>query len=725
MKIKKGFTLVELLVVIVLVGLLVAIAVPAGLTVSKKVKQKMLENKIELIESGAIAYGQSNKSLLDHSCTIDGTTYNRCYSASIKNLLKENVFKEDDIIDDEKVLTNPVINDQLNYCKVYIYIKNKRVYAKYDINGNGCYNIPTDQEERKTEILLDQTEDLLDQTEDFFKTVPESTETQIYIINDNKGYILKSDGARESVEGFNVECDYCVIKYSKDEGLEILSETENQDVRKDYNNSDIYSEKNNISRVNKSLYNELKLFVDWYLLNHEITEKERFVAEGKNIYKLSDDGTKNTIFKLNNSQSVNKSNIYIDSSGDFSIKILNEEKNYYINDEDGKIKEIENINNSFEKDILYLLDELVFVAEKFIANNTITDDVYFEFNDGSINIVDEYGNYIINETVIRNKNLSGSGEVLINKNKQYSFTIYEDTYDIKNNYGELKLYKQDLKYSRDMVMLVKNLDRLEKLALKYAGTASSSTYLNFYKKTWLVPFYIRRLKYNSSNYNTITGNDSNFVTYVANNASNLKTYFTNKNTFNVNGVTIDLKHMMASLAGNIYNTDAWYNLVYEELEYDCLVSWAGDLQEFMEYNILKSNIKTQYGSFGEATYKLLGNSSTRFSLDDMYSDVDNWNIYYNLKSNKNLTIAELFDQYYSGISTRNYKNRFKSFIKIMNSVGSSLGKTNFSGLVNHFTNMDKDWDTVGTLSVMPTEDEEKQIATNFINWIQERANKEK
>ena len=61
----------------------------------------------------------------------------------------------------------------------------------------------------------------------------------------------------------------------------------------------------------------------------------------------------------------------------------------------------------------------------------------------------------------------------------------------------------------------------------------------------------------------------------------------------------------------------------------------------------------------------------------------------------------------------------------MDSVGKSLGKTDFEGLVKHFTDTDKSWDTIGTLSIKPTEDEQTEIAEGFINWINDKAKLEK
>ncbi len=62
MKNKKGFTLVELLAVIVLLGVLIAIAVPSVLGISKSIKKKMYEAKVKTIEVAAEAWADDNKS---------------------------------------------------------------------------------------------------------------------------------------------------------------------------------------------------------------------------------------------------------------------------------------------------------------------------------------------------------------------------------------------------------------------------------------------------------------------------------------------------------------------------------------------------------------------------------------------------------------------------------------------------------------------------------------
>lgn len=59
---KKGFTLVELLAVIVILGVLTAIAVPSVLGISKKIKSNMYDSKIKTIEVAAELWADDHKS---------------------------------------------------------------------------------------------------------------------------------------------------------------------------------------------------------------------------------------------------------------------------------------------------------------------------------------------------------------------------------------------------------------------------------------------------------------------------------------------------------------------------------------------------------------------------------------------------------------------------------------------------------------------------------------
>ena len=89
---KKGFTLVELLAVIVLVGAIAAISFPLVTNQLNNSKQKSYETQIKTIERAANNWGAQNVGLLPD---VDGQTKN----ISIDRLQKDGFITKGDIVD--------------------------------------------------------------------------------------------------------------------------------------------------------------------------------------------------------------------------------------------------------------------------------------------------------------------------------------------------------------------------------------------------------------------------------------------------------------------------------------------------------------------------------------------------------------------------------------------------------------------------------------------------
>lgn len=128
---KKGFTLVELLAVLVLISLLMGLAIPGINRISNNMKKKSYNQKIKLIESAAELWGQDNKTRLqaDTDCSSE---ISKCKKITIADLIKENYLDSDN---NSGKYANPKNDEDMKDCIVFVYKQNKRVYAKFD-NGS-------------------------------------------------------------------------------------------------------------------------------------------------------------------------------------------------------------------------------------------------------------------------------------------------------------------------------------------------------------------------------------------------------------------------------------------------------------------------------------------------------------------------------------------------------------------------------------------------------------
>ena len=137
---KKGFTLVELLVVLVIMAIISAIGFAGVTAVQKNIKKNLWEAKIELILSGAKNYGEDNKNKLKETniCNVNGEEKEYCITKTVQFLLDNNYIKTDEEDNDGKaIITNDTLDeDDTNYIvnnkEVKIYLEDNTIYATMD-----------------------------------------------------------------------------------------------------------------------------------------------------------------------------------------------------------------------------------------------------------------------------------------------------------------------------------------------------------------------------------------------------------------------------------------------------------------------------------------------------------------------------------------------------------------------------------------------------------------
>lgn len=139
---KRGFTLVELLAVIVVLSIVMVIAVPSIGGVIQVINDNMLDKKVTMIEEAAILLGQDVKG----SIIASQTKYNNfpCKSIIVSDLVPDYLDRDNDnacLKEDSEGTLGCVVDpsDNTNYLDKYeviIYYQNKRIRAKVDTENN-------------------------------------------------------------------------------------------------------------------------------------------------------------------------------------------------------------------------------------------------------------------------------------------------------------------------------------------------------------------------------------------------------------------------------------------------------------------------------------------------------------------------------------------------------------------------------------------------------------
>lgn len=149
---RKGFTLVEILAVFVILGLLLLIAVPEISKFSKNNNIKAYESKISMFESAIELVGDKYKAAINNSsrcieevngeitfkssnCSSDAP---KAILKNISSLISEGTITKDETCEpkntsnSENIILNPVNDKVINNCEFIIYEKNNRIFAKFD-----------------------------------------------------------------------------------------------------------------------------------------------------------------------------------------------------------------------------------------------------------------------------------------------------------------------------------------------------------------------------------------------------------------------------------------------------------------------------------------------------------------------------------------------------------------------------------------------------------------
>ncbi len=125
----KGFTLVEVLAVIVILAILLGIAMPNIVGIGKSSKTKMYCTKVQNIENAAQQYGESIYDDLPVSSEI-----------SVSTLVSDNYYKKENETCSGNCVTDPRDGSSIDNVKIKLEKINRRITATYQGDKSPCTN---------------------------------------------------------------------------------------------------------------------------------------------------------------------------------------------------------------------------------------------------------------------------------------------------------------------------------------------------------------------------------------------------------------------------------------------------------------------------------------------------------------------------------------------------------------------------------------------------------
>ena len=169
MKNKNGFTLIEIIAVVVILAVIITLSVPAVMQISKRTKQKMYESKIDIILNAAKLYGDDHRDEIINDCSLGSG----CLNITAQDLLSEGYLTKDNVDESgNPIIVDPRYDKNINDFAIVIYLKNNRVYAKdanlfdinkYTVTGSGTlyFNLEELKEGITYKITSDKTISLI------------------------------------------------------------------------------------------------------------------------------------------------------------------------------------------------------------------------------------------------------------------------------------------------------------------------------------------------------------------------------------------------------------------------------------------------------------------------------------------------------------------------------------------------------------------------------------